>query len=68
MFRLTKKVFITLLSCIGSLATKCVYLNNEPCMARCTVIDLNHIEPNYYQFMIIQDKCSGYVFPVKPKM
>ena len=34
----------------------CMSLNNEPCMIRPTVIDLNPFELNYYQFMIILDK------------
>ena len=38
MFRL-----IALLRFSESLATKCVSLNNESCMARPTVIDLNHV-------------------------
>ena len=38
MFRL-----IALLSFSESLATKCVSLNNEPCMARPTLIDLNPV-------------------------
>ena len=38
MFRL-----IVLLSFSESLATKCVSLNNEPCMARPTLIDLNPV-------------------------
>ena len=50
MFRLTKQVFIVLLSFSRSLATKCVY-DNEPCMARPTLTGLNPIEPNYYPFM-----------------
>ena len=34
-------------------------LNNEPCMIRPTLIDLNAIELNYFQFMISLDKCKG---------
>ena len=41
MFWLIKQVFIALLSFSGFLATKYVSLNNEPCMIRTTVIDLN---------------------------
>ena len=41
MFKLIKQMFITLLSFSGSLATKYVSLNNEPCMIRYTLIDLN---------------------------
>ena len=57
MFGLIKQVFITLLSFSGSLAIKCVSLNNEPCMIRPILIDLNPAELNYYPFMISLDKC-----------
>ena len=39
MLWLIKQVLIVLLSFIGCLATKCVSLRNEPCMARSTIID-----------------------------
>ena len=51
MFRL----FIVLLSFNSSLTsdqTKCLSLNDEPCMIRPTLIDLNPVEFNYYPFMI----------------
>ena len=35
---------IVLLSFGESLATKCLFLNDEPCMVRPTVIDMNHVE------------------------
>ena len=38
---------------------KYVSLNNEPCMIRPTVIDLNPFELNNYPFMISLDKCSA---------
>ena len=60
MFRLIKRVFIiALLSFSGSLATKCTSLNNEPCVIRPNLIDLNPVELNYYSFIISLDKCSG---------
>ena len=60
MFRLIKRVFIiALLSFSGSLATKCMSLNNEPCVIRPNLIDLNPVELNYYSFIISLDKCSG---------
>ena len=58
MFRLIKQVFIVLLSFSGSLESKCVSLNNEPCTIRPTLINLNPTELNYYPFMISLDKCS----------
>ena len=43
----------------GSLATRCVSLNNEPCKVMSTLIDLNPVELDYCPFMISLDKCSG---------
>ena len=59
MFRLIKQVFIVLLSFSRSLATECVSLNNERCRNSASLIDLNPVELNYYQIMIILDKCDG---------
>ena len=59
MFCLIKHVFVPLLKFTKSLGTKCVSLNNESCIARPTLIDLNPIELNYYPFMISPDKCNG---------
>ena len=61
MFNLLKQVFIVLLSFSSSLAhaadrTRCLSLNDEPCMVRPTFIDLNPIELKCYQFMISLDK------------
>ena len=47
MLSLFKQVFILLLSFSESLArsrTKCLFLNDEPCMVRPTLIDLNPVE------------------------
>ena len=44
MLSLIKQVFTALLSFSECLATKCMSLNNEPCMVRTTVIDLNPFE------------------------
>ena len=38
--------------------TKCPSLNDETCMLRPTLIDLNTIELEYYPFMISLDKCN----------
>ena len=59
MFSVNKQVFIVLLSFSNSLATKCVPLNNEPCMIRPFLVDLNLVELKYYPTMINLDKCSG---------
>ena len=52
-----KSVYCIIEFC-GSLATKCVSLINELCMARPTFIDLNLHELNYYPFTISLDKCN----------
>ena len=57
-FSLIKRVFIILLSFSESLASKCVSLNDETCMVRLTLIDLNPVELKYCPFMISLDKCS----------
>ena len=67
MFRLIKQIFIALLSFSESLTTKCVSLNNEPCMIRPTLIDLNPVELNYYPFMISLDKCREVVILLRVK-
>ena len=56
MFRLIKQVLIVLLSFSSSLTrvvkvsgrTKCLSLNDEPCIVRPTLIDLNPVELKYY--------------------
>ena len=52
-------LFIVLLSFSGSLATKCLFLNDEPCMARPTLINLNPVELKHYPFITSLNKCSG---------
>ena len=56
---LIKQVFIVLFSFNRSLLTKCLSLNNEPCIARPTLIDLNPIKLNHFPFMISLRKCNG---------
>ena len=51
MIRLIKHLFIALLSFTRSLVIKCVSLNDEPCMTRPMLADLNPVEVNY-SFMI----------------
>ena len=43
----------------GSLATKSVSLNNEPCTTRLTHIDLSPVELNYCPLLITLDKYNG---------
>ena len=45
-FGFIKKMFIGLLSFRNSLATQCVSLNNEPCIVRSALTDLNPVELN----------------------
>ena len=52
-------MLVALLRFSGSLATKCVFLNNKPWMIRPTFINLNPFQVNCYPFMIILDKCNG---------
>ena len=58
MFSLIKQDFIVLLSFSSSLGrvaivrTKCLSLNDEPCMVRPTLIDLNPVELKYDSLMI----------------
>ena len=47
MLRLIKHVFIALSNFVGFLATKCVSKNDEKCMNRPNLIDLN-----YYSIMV----------------
>ena len=68
MFSLIKQVFMTLLSFSESLATKCVVLNDKPCMVRPTPIDSNPVEIKYYLFMISLDKCTGSCNVLSPKI
>ena len=51
-FSLIKQMFIILFSFSESLATKYLSLNDEPCMIRRTLIDLNPVELKYYPLMI----------------
>ena len=43
----------------SSVISRCVSLNNDPCMIMPTLIDSNPVELNYYSFLISLDKCSG---------
>ena len=54
---LPKKKVYWIMGFSSSLAPKYVALNNEPCIVRPTLINLDPIK--YYSFMISLDKCSG---------
>ena len=68
MFSLVEQVFIVLLSFSESLATKCLFLNDEPCMVRPTLIDLNSVKLKYYPLTISLDKCTGSYIVLSPKI
>ena len=38
--------------------TKCLFLNDEPCMVRPTIIAMNPMEFKYYPFMTRLNKCN----------
>ena len=61
-------LFIVLLSFSSSLATKCLFLNDEPCMVRPTLIDMNPVELKFYPFMISLDQCTGSCNVFSPKI
>ena len=63
-------LFIVLLSFSESLArdrTKDLFLNDEPCMVRPTLIDMNPVKLKYYPFVISIDKCTGSCNVLSPK-
>ena len=69
-------LFIALLSFSSSLArvanvsngTKCLFLNDEPCVAKPTLIDLNSVEFKYYPFMISLNTFTGSFSVLSPKI
>ena len=61
-------LLIVLLSFGESLATKCLFLNDEPCMVRPTVIDMNHVELWYYRFVTSLNKYTGACNVLSPKI
>ena len=52
-------MFIALLSFSKSLATKYLFLNDEPCMVRPTLVDMNPTDLKYYLIIISLNKCTG---------
>ena len=61
-------LFIVLLSFSESLARKCLFLNDEPCMVRSTLIDLNPAELKYCPFKISLSKCTRSCNASSPKI
>ena len=71
MCSLTKQVFILLLSFSSSLACnqrKSLFLDDEPCMVRSTIIDMNPVELKYYTFMVSLNKSTGSYNVLSPKI
>ena len=62
--------FIVLLSSSARVAdlTKCLFLNNEPCMVRPILIDMNPNKLKYYPFMISLNRCTGSCNVLSPKI
>ena len=63
-------LFVVLLYCNESLAgdqTKCLFLNDELCMVRPTIIYMNPVELKYYPFVISLNKCIGSCNALSPK-
>ena len=61
-------LFIEILNFDSSLARKCLFLNDESCIVRPTLIDLNPIELKYFPFMINLNKCIGSCNVLYPKI
>ena len=64
-------LFIVILSFSEFLAhngTKYLFLDDEPCMVRPTIIDMNPVELKYYPFMISLNKCTGSCNVLSPKI
>ena len=62
--------FIVLLSSLARVAdlTKCLFLNDEPCMVRPTLIDMNPNKLKYYPFMISLNRYTGSCNVLSPKI
>ena len=58
----TYQTFTSIYQSLESLEIKCVSLNNEPCMARPTLTDLNSVELNYYSFVVSLEKIDAIEF------
>ena len=48
-----------LLAVRGSMSVNCISMNNQSCIVRPTLIDLNPDEIYYYQFIISINRCHG---------
>ena len=70
------RLFIVSLGFSSSLAreakvfdqTKCLFLNDELCIVRPTLINMNPVELKYYPLMISLNKCVGYCNVLSPEI
>ena len=62
--------FIVLSNSLASVPdlTKFLFLNDEPCLVRRTIIDMNPVDLKYYSFMTSLDKCTGSCNVLSPKI
>ena len=49
-------------------STKCLFLNDQSCRVRPTIIDINFVELKYYPFMISLNKRTGSCSVLSPKI
>ena len=59
MLKFIKQTFIALLSLSVSSVAECVFLDNEPRLARPTLIELNLSELHFYQYKVSLDRYNG---------
>ena len=60
-------LFLVFLSFSEFLGTKCLFVNDEPCMVTATVIDINPVELKCYPFVVSLNKCTGTCNVLSPK-
>ena len=46
---------------------KCLFLNDDSCMVRPALLDMNHVEFKYYPFMVSLNKGTGKCNVLSPK-
>ena len=62
------KLYLSFSSSLALQRTKYLFLNDEPCVVRPTLIDLNPVELKYFPFMISLNKCIGSCNVLSPKI
>ena len=61
-------MFVVLLSFSISLATKCLFFNDDSCMVRPALVDMNPVEHKYYPFVINLNIFTGSCIVLPPKI